>query len=166
MIFVLLKRILSKSAILPFNFAFRKKSLISIISFPDLESIVATRISLLRSARLKNQRDQIGSMQSDLTRALIRLEKGCLVQLSEAAREANQTQIALNSVVCASRLEDVSTFKVNQEFANVLWLQHEQKFAIECLKGEIQRQKWNASHSADNSNKVEEALIMAKLVSE
>ncbi|THH11332.1 hypothetical protein EW145_g727 [Phellinidium pouzarii] len=128
--------------------------------FPDLENMIATRISLLRSARQRDQREQIGTMQSNLTRALIQLEKNSLVQLTEAAREANQPQIALNSVVCALQLEDRPAFEVRREFANVLWLQREQKFAVEYLKGEMEKRRRIRPHV---SNNVQDALTLAKL---
>ncbi|KAI5119125.1 hypothetical protein M0805_005731 [Coniferiporia weirii] len=124
--------------------------------FPDLENVIATRISLLRSARQREQRDQIGTMQSDLTLSLIQLEKSSLVRLSEAAREANQLQIALNSVVCALQMEDQPAFDVRKEFANVLWLQKERKFAVECLKEEMKKR-------GRTSDVVQDALTLAKL---
>ncbi|KAM6497154.1 hypothetical protein JOM56_007627, partial [Amanita muscaria] len=102
--------------------------------FHDLESILMTRISLIRSAREKEERLQIGNMTTPFIRGLIELEKSCLVRLSEAARSDGQTQIALNAVVRAQRLEDRPSFNVSQEFANVLWLQKEDRLAPEFLK--------------------------------
>lgn len=130
-----------------------------------MENIIATRISLLRSARQREQREQIGSMQSDLSRTLFKVEKDCLLQLSEAAREANQTQIALNSILCARQLEESPRFDVQQEFSNVLWLQREQKFAVDCLKAEVRHRKRTLPNNNDGPEKVQEALALAKLVS-
>ncbi|EJD07243.1 uncharacterized protein FOMMEDRAFT_100399 [Fomitiporia mediterranea MF3/22] len=133
------------------------------VDFSDMESIVATRISLLRSARMKDQKEQIGTMQSDLTRALLRLERSCLMRLSEAAREANQPQLALNSILSALQLDGDPGCEVRQEFANVLWLQREQKFAVDCLKSEIQHRKADTSHRDSDPMKVQNALALAKL---
>ncbi|KAF8634560.1 hypothetical protein AX17_004150 [Amanita inopinata Kibby_2008] len=102
--------------------------------FPDLESIMATRIALIRSARKKEERQQIGAMATPHIQCLVEIEKCCLVQISQAAREANQVQIALNAIVRAQRLESTPTFQVSQEFAQVLWLQNEEKLAIEFLQ--------------------------------
>ncbi|PFH50273.1 hypothetical protein AMATHDRAFT_41011 [Amanita thiersii Skay4041] len=102
--------------------------------FSDFESIMATRLSLIRSTRQKEERQQIGNMTTPFTRTLIDIEKKCLVRLSEAAREADQIQVALNAVVRAQRLEHSATFDVSQEFANVLWVQKEEKLAVEFLR--------------------------------
>ncbi|KAL5492086.1 TEL1 [Sanghuangporus weigelae] len=130
--------------------------------FSDLESIVATRISLLHSARQKEQKEQIGDLQSDLTRALFQAERHCLLQLSEAARYANQTQVALNSIMNALHLDEAPGFEVQQEFANVLWLQHERKYAVDCLKSEVQHRRQDLSQG-DDTRKVQDALTLAKL---
>ena len=133
--------------------------------FSDLENIIATRISLLHSALQREQRDQIGDMQSDLTRVLLQVERRCLLQLSEASREANQAQVALNSILRALQLHETPAFEIQQEFANVLWLQHERKFAVDCLREEVQRRRRETSRE-DDDRKVQDALVLAKLVSQ
>ena len=95
---------------------------------------MATRISLVRAARQKEERDQIGNIVSPFAQSLKEIEKKCLIRLSEAARAAGQVQIALNSVVHSQKLEEAATFDVSQEFASVLWLQREQKLAVQFLK--------------------------------
>ena len=126
-------------------------------SFQDLENVVATRLSILRSLRHREQRDQIGILQSDVTQALIRIEQNCLVQLSAAARAAKQPQIALNSVFCAMQLQSEPNPSLRKELANVLWLQKEQKAAIECLKEGLA--------SLTQLAPMQQALILAELVS-
>lgn len=96
---------------------------------------MATRISLIRSVSQREQREQIGTLKTPFARSLIEAEKTCLIRLAEAARAADQIQIALNSTIRAQALEDVSTFEVSQEFASVLWLQNEQKLAVQYLQG-------------------------------
>ena len=94
---------------------------------------MATRISLVRSVRQKEQRDQIGDLTTPFCDSLLDMEKSCLLCLSERARDVNQPQIALNSVVRAQNLERSPSSRVSQEFANVLWHMKEPKLAIKSL---------------------------------
>ncbi|KAF7308746.1 Serine/threonine-protein kinase Tel1 [Mycena kentingensis (nom. inval.)] len=102
--------------------------------FSDFETIMATRMALVRSARRREERQQIGNMVTPLGKTLVEVEKACLLRLSEGARQAQQTQIALNSVVRAQSLEQTSSLEVSIEFANVLRLQKEEKLAANSLK--------------------------------
>ncbi|KAJ4469561.1 hypothetical protein J3R30DRAFT_3551103 [Lentinula aciculospora] len=123
--------------------------------FDDTESIMATRISLIKSARRKEQRHQIGTMLSPFSRTLLEVEKQCLVRLSQAARETDQIQIALNSVIRAKNLEGVSSFAVTEEFASVLWAHKEEKHAVEYLK-DLRREM-------GNSDPTWQAQVLARL---
>ncbi|KAI6114823.1 hypothetical protein EDD16DRAFT_1801625 [Pisolithus croceorrhizus] len=127
--------------------------------FLDLERILATRLSLVRSVRQREEREQIGELVSPFTRTLIDVEKRCLVRLSVAARKSNQFQVALNSVVKAQQLEKTPSYEISQEFANVLWLQNEQKLAVQFLKDLLNQRK------AESGSKptIEEAMTMARL---
>jgi len=71
-------------------------------------------------------------------------------------------QIALNSIVRAQGLEDIPTFEVSQEFANVLWLQREQKLAVQFLKDLVGRD--NHAALSDLTQKANEASLLARLV--
>ncbi|KAJ7281510.1 hypothetical protein C8J57DRAFT_1559254 [Mycena rebaudengoi] len=102
--------------------------------FSDFENIMATRISLVRSVRRKEERQQIGTMVSPFSQCLVDVEKQCLIRLSRAAREANQIQIALNSVIRAQTLEPSPSLNVSEEFASVLHLHKEEKLAVQFLK--------------------------------
>jgi len=130
------------------------------IRFLDLERILATRISLIRSTRQKEERRQIGNLVSPFFRTLVDLEKRCLVRLSVASRKSNQLQVALNSIVKAQELEKAPSYEVSQEFANVLWLQKEQKLAVQFL-----RDLQNKTSGFGSEPTVEKALSMARLVS-
>jgi ataxia telangiectasia mutated family protein len=125
---------------------------------------MATRVSLVRSVRHKEERDQIGDMIAPFARDLIALESNCLVRLSEAARDARQMQVALNSIVRAQQLESVASFAISQEFASVLWLQNEQKLAVEFLK-ELVRQIDSYASPPARVNETRKALMLARLVS-
>jgi serine-protein kinase ATM len=62
------------------------------------------------------------------------MERQCLLRISEAARDAGQNQIALNSVIRAKHLDGVHRMNVSSEFANVLWMHNEEKRAVQMLK--------------------------------
>ena len=132
------------------------------LSFSDLENIIATRISLVRSIRTKEERQQIGTLTAPFTQALIEIEKKCFIRLSCAARVADQVQIALNSVVRAQRLEKAPSFAVFEEFASVLWSQGEEKSAVEYLD----RLRCNGGHKyvQDSIADTQKALLLARLV--
>ncbi|KAF8216514.1 hypothetical protein K438DRAFT_1953444 [Mycena galopus ATCC 62051] len=121
--------------------------------FSDFENVMATRISLVRSVRRKEERKQIGAMVSPFCQCLIDVEKQCLIKLSQAARDAQQIQIALNSVIRAQKLERTPSLEVSVEFASVLRLHKEEKLAIQFLKG------LDLTHLAAP----EKAIILARL---
>ncbi|KAJ3512128.1 hypothetical protein NLJ89_g3702 [Agrocybe chaxingu] len=104
-----------------------------------LESIMATRISLIRSIRQREERQQLGSLTTPFLRDLIDVEKRCLLRLSEAARLSGQVQVALNSVVRAQRLCNEHSWDVSEEFASVLWLQKEERPAVQFLQDILRR---------------------------
>lgn len=103
-------------------------------------------------------------MLSDLSQSLLKLEVGCLVRLSEAARGARETQIALNSVIRAQHLDQEGLFEIADEFASVLWEQGEQRLAVEFLKKELQQRERSAA-PRQTDEKVQHACILARLVS-
>jgi ataxia telangiectasia mutated family protein len=127
-------------------------------SFHDLESVMTTRLALIRSVRRKEERQQIGKMETPFMESLTEVEKRCLIRLSEAARHDGQIQIALNAIVRAQRLEHTPSFNVSQEFANVLWLQKEEKPATEYLQALLK-------HHADVIEPGHKASLLAQLVS-
>ncbi|KAG2343944.1 hypothetical protein BDR05DRAFT_883039 [Suillus weaverae] len=125
--------------------------------FTDMEQILATRISLVRSVRQKEERKQIGNLATPFVRGILDIEKRCLVRLSIAARKSNQLQVALNSIVKAQRHERNASFEVAREFANVLWLQKEQKLAVQYLKDLV------GGQNLGTDGAVEKALSLARL---
>jgi len=130
--------------------------------FLDLEPIMATRISLLHSVRQKEERQQIGNMTTSFTNDLKELEKRCLIRLSQAARGANQVQIALNSIMRAHKLYPQSSPEVSEEFANVLWEQGEQAIAIQYLQKVVD--PLDQSQNCDVQMTTYRALFRARLV--
>ncbi|KAE9399525.1 hypothetical protein BT96DRAFT_965594 [Gymnopus androsaceus JB14] len=110
--------------------------------FDDVESIMATRISLIKSARRKDQRQQIGTMLSPFSQTLLEVEKQCLLRLSKVARDSHQNQVALNSVIQAKNIERSPSLAVTDEFSSVLWAHKEEKHAVEYLK-DLQRDAKN-----------------------
>ena len=116
---------------------------------------MATRVSLLRSVRQREERQQIGNLSTPFVRGLKEIEQACLIRLSEAARESQQVQIALNSVIRAQRLDAQPSATVVEEFANVLWLQKEEKLAVQFLQ--------NLVEQADPSDNTRRALWLSRL---
>ncbi|CAL1714616.1 unnamed protein product [Somion occarium] len=116
--------------------------------FLDLEAILATRTSLLRFVRRREQGEQIGVTVTPFCQGIQDLETQCLLRLSEAARQGEQAQIALNSVTLAQRLQSRLHFEVSQEYAQVLWLKKEPKYAVQYLRSLLldMNQKADAPH--------------------
>ena len=110
----------------------------------------------MRSVRQREERQQIGTLVTPFVQNLIDIEKKSLLCLSRAARASNQVQIALNSVARAQRLTLKPSSEVSEEFANVLWLQKEEKLAVQFLQDVIAN-----AQSADMSRK---AIWLARLV--
>ncbi|PIL25206.1 hypothetical protein GSI_13095 [Ganoderma sinense ZZ0214-1] len=109
--------------------------------FSNIEAIMATRISLVRSARQKEQRLQIGDLTSPFCDALLELEKASLL---------------------AQKLEQSFSPNVSQEFANVMWLTKEPKMAVQSLAALV------SSHGMtnimdDEHSKAQHAVLLAQL---
>jgi ataxia telangiectasia mutated family protein len=121
---------------------------------------MATRISLVRSVRQREERQRIGTFVTSYLRGLIEIERSCLLRLSQAARASGEIQIALNSVIRAQRLETKSSAEVSEEFANVLWLQKEEKLAVQFLKDLVHRASLSEDNKQDLSRK---ALWLSRL---
>lgn len=96
-------------------------------------------------------------------RALIDVEKSCLLSLSKAARESLNLQVALNSVVRAQTLEKQPSSLVSQEYANVLWLHNERKLAVQFLK-ELVVLKPKEIQKLSAEFKLKNAVLLARLV--
>ncbi|KAG8899666.1 Serine/threonine-protein kinase tel1, partial [Tulasnella sp. 403] len=108
--------------------------------FPDLETILSTRISYIRSKRFQEQADQIGDLVTGEAVTLARAEFTCLVRLCEAARANERPQIALNALQKARCLpqDAVDVFILDREFAVVLWMQGEHRVAVDQLRSLLQ----------------------------
>lgn len=124
---------------------------------------MATRISLVRSVREKEEREQIGNLVSPFVQNLVEVEKSCLLSLSEAAREAHNLQVALNSVVRAQKLEKQASSTVSQEFASVLWMHKEEKLAVQFLK-ELVLSSAEEIAKLGLDQKQKNAVLLARLV--
>lgn len=134
-------------------------------SFGNIEAIMTTRISLIRSLRQKEQREQIGDLLSPFCSALLDLEKTCLLCLSERARDANEAQVSLNSVTRAQALEKIPSSSVAREFSNVLWLMKEPKLAIKSLAALVAPPS-EGMPLDDVPSRLQKASLMAQLVSQ
>ena len=121
---------------------------------------MATRMALLKSARHKEEREQIGALSTPVISELLRIEKKCLLRVSEAARASNNLQVALNSITRAQRLEQEPGPLVLEEFSQVLWLLKEPKLAIQSLRSLLSGER---RHSG--MDPVQEAILLSRLVS-
>lgn len=121
-----------------------------------------TRISLLHSARQKEERQQIGTLVTPLCSVLKEIEKRCLLRLSRAARDENHVQIALNSIMRAQRLCNDSSIDVAEEYASVLWELKEQGAAIQYLQNIIR--PLNQRQECDTQQAIYHVLLKARLV--
>ncbi|KAF8480561.1 hypothetical protein JB92DRAFT_3041117 [Gautieria morchelliformis] len=128
--------------------------------FTTLENIIATRMSLLYSVKQREQREQIGDLETDFVAGLRQLEQKCLLRLSEAARHSENYQTALNAIMHAQRLARVPSFEVSQEFANVLWLLKEHKPAVEYLKNLV---VGAAAPAPNHQEATKRALVLSRL---
>ncbi|KAI0369207.1 hypothetical protein BV20DRAFT_946724 [Pilatotrama ljubarskyi] len=137
-------------------------SLESEFDFPNVEAVMMTRISLIRSLAQKEQRDQIGDLRSPVCESLLNLEKACLLSLSERARAANESQVALNSVVRAHSLERSPSPEVSREYSYVLWLMKEPKLSIQSLSALLAASD-QGMQSDDASTRLERASLLAQL---
>ncbi|CUA74607.1 ataxia telangectasia mutated family protein [Rhizoctonia solani] len=102
--------------------------------FDDYESLVATRLSLLRANIHKNRAMQIGNIDSEDTKKLLEYEQDLLIKLSQAARDSQKNQIALNSIIRAGNGAQKHEFEFVQEYASVMWANQEQKTAVGFLR--------------------------------
>ncbi|KAH7097579.1 hypothetical protein BKA62DRAFT_716108 [Auriculariales sp. MPI-PUGE-AT-0066] len=140
----------------------------SALEFEDLEAVLATRMSLLRALRHREEREQIGDTPTDFARSIMDLETRCLVQLSKAARVTNHNQIALNATVHAQHLQCWRQHPLNEvaeEFASVLWTQNERTMAHDALWQLINRQEEEAKQAEVNvtaAMKLKRALLYSR----
>ncbi|GAA5895897.1 DNA-binding protein kinase TEL1 [Sporobolomyces salmoneus] len=104
-------------------------------SFEQVELVLSTRISRLRSVRQQERLEAVGDAFDSPIYSIVRdQERACLIELSQAARQANRLQVALNSITTANTLvEDVQTIEVDRELAHVLWKHGEHTTAITLL---------------------------------
>ncbi|CAE7216508.1 unnamed protein product [Rhizoctonia solani] len=107
--------------------------------FDDYESLVATRLSLLRANIHKNRAMQIGNIDSEDTKKLLEYEQDLLIKLSQAARDSQKNQIALNSIIRAGNGAQKNEFEFIQEYASVMWANQEQKPAVGFLRQSLGR---------------------------
>lgn len=113
----------------------------------------------MRSLRQREERHQIGTIVTPFVASLIDIEKKSLLCLSRAARASHQVQIALNSVIRAQRLTLKPSSEVSEEFANVLWLQKEEKLAVQFLQDLV-----NNSTNVQPADMPRKAMWLARLV--
>lgn len=133
------------------------------LRYPLLETLIATRISLLHALRYKEEREQMGMIRLPFTQSLVDIEATCLVQLSEASRKAGNIQVALNSITRAQQLCSTDRVDVLQEFAHALWYSKEPRAALQSLEKLVSRVSTDSTLT-DPSGHGHKARLYALLV--
>lgn len=89
----------------------------------------------MRGIRAKERVEQVGEeFSSELYKSATAAEQACLLELSRLGRRAGQLQVAFNAVTVAHALVDNGqAAQVDEELANVLWIQGEHRAAISLL---------------------------------
>jgi serine-protein kinase ATM len=123
---------------------------------------MSTRMALLRSARSRIQRDQIGTLIPPNVQKYLDAERKTLLQIAAGARESHHLQIALNAVIRAQSLEPHVSSTIVQESSAVFWALHEQKIAIQSLK---QLALPSGATQTQTDGIASQALVLARLVS-
>ncbi|KAK4049560.1 Serine/threonine-protein kinase tel1 [Microbotryomycetes sp. JL201] len=107
------------------------------MGFEQADKILSSRITLLRHLQITEGADAVGDeFIPEAVTKLVNVERMCLLQLSQRARDSDNLQIALNAVTAAHRLvkhRDQAN-EVDAELAQVLWRQGEHGTAIELLE--------------------------------
>ena len=104
-------------------------------------------------------------IQGQTSPAVAHIQKTSHLELSAAARNAGQLQIAVNATTLAQEVESglVSSSAVASEFASVLWLEKEHGLAIALLRQTIDRDQRPSKSAA--SEILKDALHLSLLVS-
>ncbi|KAJ1306984.1 hypothetical protein OPQ81_007964 [Rhizoctonia solani] len=118
--------------------------------FDDYESLVATRLSLLRANIHKNRALQIGNIDDEDTKKLLEYEQDLLIKLSQAARDSQKNQVALNSIIRAGNGAQKNEFAFVQEYASVMWANQEQKTAVGFLRQVLGRPEDKHTRSSND----------------
>jgi ataxia telangiectasia mutated family protein len=102
------------------------------LRFANAERLSATRVSLIQSARERENKNVIGDLLSNQSEGLVKLEIASQLRLSELARKEGDLQAAVNAVTAVRQLElpDQVSDEAQDEFSQVLWAQGHHSLAI------------------------------------
>ncbi|KLT40283.1 hypothetical protein CC85DRAFT_157894 [Cutaneotrichosporon oleaginosum] len=101
--------------------------------FKTAERLSATRLSLIRSARMRESKNLFGDLVSLQAEGLMKMESQCQLRMSQIARKEGNLQAAVNAITAVSRLEEsvgALSEAAQDEFSQVLWAQGEHALAI------------------------------------
>ena len=129
--------------------------------FADLETVIATRISVLDYLGEGEAMQQFGDIQTELSQTIANLKRRSLITLSKAARDSSQSQAALNSISKARLTSGAShPLDLQLEYGAVLWMQGEHNLAIDSLRRIAQ----SADRAGLEMSHVLHASILSQLV--
>lgn len=144
-------------------------------SFGLCENIVSARLSLLRSARSKEEAVQWTDIASQALTKIVEVEQACHLHLSQAARHANQLDVSLINVTAGillvKRFQNLSEEpfvdqwlqRLQKEQAFVLWHMGEHGEALK-LMGHLLETIKDASPVAQGFE-LHRSLLLSQLVS-
>ncbi|GMK57115.1 hypothetical protein CspeluHIS016_0309550 [Cutaneotrichosporon spelunceum] len=101
--------------------------------FKSAERLSATRLSLIRSARVRESKNLFGDLVSLQAEGLMKMESQCQLHMSRLARKEGNLQAAVNAITAVRTLEQsVGSLSesAQDEFSQVLWAQGEHSLAI------------------------------------
>ncbi|PWN35316.1 uncharacterized protein FA14DRAFT_160518 [Meira miltonrushii] len=115
----------------------------SLMDFDVFESWMSIKCSLLQAERKRTLPQALGEVNLDESDENIASEISILLSLSQRAREEDKTQIAINAVIQAQNLSlqhsiSEHKYKVDEEFAKVLWMQGNHSIAADALSTLLQ----------------------------
>lgn len=114
------------------------------MEFDVFESWMTIKCSLFQAERKRALPQALGEINLDESDESIASECSALLSLSQRAREEDKTQIAINAVMQAQNLSSQQSnsdqkYKIEEEFAKVLWMQGNHSIASDALNTLLQK---------------------------
>ncbi|GHJ83815.1 hypothetical protein NliqN6_0217 [Naganishia liquefaciens] len=129
-----------------------------------IEQILSVRLSLIRSAK-SHEEWQLGDMLAERGRVLLQLERQCLRQLGDIARQRKNLDAAIRILAEQQSLTASDAADHVGEFAEVLWMQGDHALAIDQLKDTLGVSRQSLSQGKRSSQEVISPITQSKLLS-
>nr|ODO03836.1 hypothetical protein L204_00175 [Cryptococcus depauperatus CBS 7855] len=112
-----------------------------VIKFDIAERITATRLSLCRFIKQREQQDSIGEQLTHKSILAQNAERSCHINLCEMALQENNLQVAINSITALQSLDIGKENETQDFFCEVLWRQDEHALAIQLVQDLVNEAK-------------------------